>query len=250
MSVILQSSGGGQITIQEPTTASNFTQTLPAASGEVVLYFAPQVTVYTSGSGTYTVPTGAKYLKIEMCGAGGGGAGAGIGGSFGGAGTAGGNTTFGTSLLSCNGGGAGTPAGGASAGGTGGTASISSPAVGYSLQGGSGAGPTIGNANQITVAMAGGVNAFGGSNAKNNSTITANTGAGGYGPVGVSSGSIGYTGTGGGAGGYSSAIIPSPAASYSYAVGAGGAGGAAGGGGSSAGSAGSSGIIVITAYFG
>jgi hypothetical protein len=29
MSLVLQSSGGGQVTIQEPTTASNFTQTLP-----------------------------------------------------------------------------------------------------------------------------------------------------------------------------------------------------------------------------
>jgi hypothetical protein len=37
MSVILQSSGGGQITIQEPATASNFTQTLPAATGEVMV---------------------------------------------------------------------------------------------------------------------------------------------------------------------------------------------------------------------
>jgi hypothetical protein len=35
MSVILQSSGGGQITIQEPTTASNFTQTLPASNGTI-----------------------------------------------------------------------------------------------------------------------------------------------------------------------------------------------------------------------
>jgi hypothetical protein len=33
MSLVLQSSGGGQITIQEPATASNFTQTLPAADG-------------------------------------------------------------------------------------------------------------------------------------------------------------------------------------------------------------------------
>ena len=33
MSIVLQSSGGGQITLQEPTTASNFTQTLPAAGG-------------------------------------------------------------------------------------------------------------------------------------------------------------------------------------------------------------------------
>jgi hypothetical protein len=37
MSIVLQSSGGGQITIAEPTTASNFTQTLPAASGEVMV---------------------------------------------------------------------------------------------------------------------------------------------------------------------------------------------------------------------
>ena len=37
MSLVLQSSGGGQITIQEPTTASNFTATLPAATGTVTL---------------------------------------------------------------------------------------------------------------------------------------------------------------------------------------------------------------------
>jgi hypothetical protein len=37
MSIVLQSSGGGQITVQEPATASNFTQTLPAASGDVMV---------------------------------------------------------------------------------------------------------------------------------------------------------------------------------------------------------------------
>jgi hypothetical protein len=37
MSLVLQSSSGGQITIQEPATASNFTQTLPAATGTVVI---------------------------------------------------------------------------------------------------------------------------------------------------------------------------------------------------------------------
>jgi hypothetical protein len=37
MSLILQSSGGGSVTIAEPTTASNFTQTLPAATGEVMV---------------------------------------------------------------------------------------------------------------------------------------------------------------------------------------------------------------------
>jgi hypothetical protein len=33
MSLVLQSSGGGQVTVQEPATASNFTITLPAATG-------------------------------------------------------------------------------------------------------------------------------------------------------------------------------------------------------------------------
>jgi hypothetical protein len=37
MSLVLQSSGGGQITIQEPATASNFTQTLPAVTGTLVV---------------------------------------------------------------------------------------------------------------------------------------------------------------------------------------------------------------------
>jgi hypothetical protein len=36
MSLVLQSSGGGSVTIQEPTTASNFTQTLPAATGTIL----------------------------------------------------------------------------------------------------------------------------------------------------------------------------------------------------------------------
>jgi hypothetical protein len=37
MSLVLQSSGGGSITISEPATASNFTQTLPAATGEIMV---------------------------------------------------------------------------------------------------------------------------------------------------------------------------------------------------------------------
>src|SRR5581483_520189 len=38
----------------------------------------PQVTDYTSGSATYTVPTGALYLKVKMKAGGGGGAGSGV----------------------------------------------------------------------------------------------------------------------------------------------------------------------------
>jgi len=45
MSLVLQSSGGGQITIQEPATASNFTQNLPAVNGNIVT---------TGDSGTIT----------------------------------------------------------------------------------------------------------------------------------------------------------------------------------------------------
>jgi hypothetical protein len=41
MSLVLQSSGGGSVTIAEPTTASNFTQTLPAATGNVALLQTP-----------------------------------------------------------------------------------------------------------------------------------------------------------------------------------------------------------------
>jgi len=37
MSLVLQSSGGGSVTIAEPTTASDFTQTLPAADGTSIL---------------------------------------------------------------------------------------------------------------------------------------------------------------------------------------------------------------------
>lgn len=93
MSLILQSSGGGQITINEPTTASNFTQTLPASNGTVVVsgttptlngitFPATQVPsadantlddyeegtwtpVDASGAGlTFTVSGTARYVKI------------------------------------------------------------------------------------------------------------------------------------------------------------------------------------------
>jgi hypothetical protein len=37
MSIVLQSSGGGSVTIAEPATASNFTQTLPASDGTVMV---------------------------------------------------------------------------------------------------------------------------------------------------------------------------------------------------------------------
>ena len=62
MSVILQSSGGGQITVQEPATASNFTQTLPAATGTVMVSGnQPAFSAYQSSAQTVT---GGVFTKL------------------------------------------------------------------------------------------------------------------------------------------------------------------------------------------
>ncbi len=62
MSLVLQSSGGGQITIQEPATASNFTQTLPAATGEVMVSGnQPAFSATMSANQTVTTST---YTKV------------------------------------------------------------------------------------------------------------------------------------------------------------------------------------------
>jgi hypothetical protein len=53
MSLVLQSSGGGSVTIAEPTTASDFTQTLPAADGTVMI--SPQALTIPDVTGTVMV---------------------------------------------------------------------------------------------------------------------------------------------------------------------------------------------------
>jgi hypothetical protein len=70
MSVILQSSGGGQITLQEPTTASNFTQTLPAATGSVVLTdVAGTLALTATGANIITASTnGTERMRIDSSG--------------------------------------------------------------------------------------------------------------------------------------------------------------------------------------
>lgn len=79
------------------------------------------ITVYTSGSGTYTTPANCKAILVELIGAGGGAGGNNSGYNAAGAtGTAGGNTTFGS--LTGGGGPGGTvsaipPAGGTATGG-------------------------------------------------------------------------------------------------------------------------------------
>lgn len=74
MSIVLQSSGGGQITINEPATASNFTQTLPAATGTIVTTGSPQSgsviqtvsTVFTSAFSTTSTTAVATGLNLSI----------------------------------------------------------------------------------------------------------------------------------------------------------------------------------------
>jgi hypothetical protein len=201
----------------------------------------PTVTKLLSGSGTYTTPAGVTRLEIEMVGGGGGGSGAGAGA---GAGITGGNTTFGTSLLVANGG-VGGPF--SSYGGVGGTASLGTGPIGIALQGGAGAGTSVGSATNI--GGQGASSPFGGTG----STVAGaaglaaipNTGAGGSGGGG---GNGINSGAGGGAGGYVKAVITNPSATYTYSVGGSGAGGTAGTSGTAGGASGS-GAIYITEYY-
>jgi len=199
-------------------------------------------TILTSGSGTYTTPIGVVQLEIRMVGGGAGGT-AGGGGTVGSAGT---NTTFGTSFLNA-GGGSASPGQSAYGGGPGGTSSGGN----INLNGGSGAAGTASYSSAQGVGAVGGSSAFGGggyaggaySNVNGGAAGT-NTGGGGGGGAVNSQG--GWGGGGGGAGGYVEAYISTPAASYSYTVGAGGGGGASG---ATTGGGGGSGIIIIKEYY-
>ena len=229
------------------TNGSSTSQTLinPIITGS-----APQVTVYTSGSGTYTVPTNARYLQVRMVGGGGGGGG-GSTASNGTAGVAGGATTFGSSLLTANGGSGGGVAGGGS-GGAGGTATIGAGASGVALSGGIGTGNQSNAPSAYTSTAPGGQSAFGGGAGGGPSNTTGqagatNTGGGGSGGM-TTTASGGVCGAGGGAGGYIDAYITTLSSTYSYAIGAAGTGGAGGTNGY-VGGAGGSGVIYITAYF-
>lgn len=199
---------------------------------------APTLTVYTSGSGTFNTPTNCKYLLVEMVGGGGGGGGS---GTTPGAATAGGDTTFAGGTYTANGGALGPTNGNQGAGGAASGGDIN-------ISGGNGAGGT-GTAN--SPGGYGGTGYFGGNGGGGpfgggvGRDAAANSGGGGG---GAGCGATVNSGSGGGAGGYLRKLIPSPSATYAYAVGAAGAAGTAGTGGSDGG-AGSSGRIHITAYF-
>ena len=238
-----------------PTTAATTNYTWPDASGTIQLEkSSPTIQTFTSGSGTYTTPAGVKYIVVEMCGGGGGGGCS--GGSSGTAATNGGNTTFGTSLLTAYGGSAGFWADSTKNIPSSGSATISNPAYGLALTGGSAS--SSGSMGAVATGMAGGcggANPFGGAGGGGYGTGTvgyvgtagaANTGAGGGGAGCGSTNSAG--GTGGGSGGYLKAVIPSPSSTYSYTVGVKGTGQGAGTNGA-AGSDGAAGIIIVTEYY-
>lgn len=194
----------------------------------------PVRTVYTTGSGTHTITTGATRINIRLVGGGGGGAAAKTN-----SGANGGDTTFGA--LTAGGGG-----GGVTNGGSGGASG--QPSGGdINIRGGNGsAGSNDGSTN--SKGGSGGSSALGGGageSASNGAGLAGALNSGGGGSGGGDTGGN-TSGAGGGAGAYVEKLINGPAASYSYAVGAAGTGGAAG---TNTGGNGAAGIIIVDEFF-
>ena len=221
---------------------------LTAAGGARI---APTQQVFTSGSGTYTLPTSPQplYIRVEMVGGGGGGAGVGSGQTVGGTGV---TSTFGTSLLSAGGGVGGRTPGTPGTAYTGGAVSLGTGPIGVSLVGAPGSsGWTGGTSFQQNGGFAGGSPLGSGGPGAYYATGSGTSGAcnpTGYGAGGGGAGGdIAGDGSGGGGqgGGYVNATISSPASTYAYTVGAAGTGGT----GASSGCAGSAGYIKVTEYY-
>lgn len=212
----------------------------------------PTIQRFTSGSGTYTTPANVKYLIVHICGGGGGGGGSNTAAGAGGTGGTGGTSTFGSLLTATGGTGGGNVT--VAPPGAPGSLTLNAPAINIiGVGGGNGVG---GNYSQIgTIAIASGTGAAsyfgaGGYNVVGTTAAggTSNAHGAGGGGGGCVQATLQATGNGGGSSGYIKALIPSPAASYSYAVGAGGTAGTAGTSGA-AGGAGSSGIIIVEEYY-
>ena len=234
----LQNAGAGT---NSQYLKSNGASSLPSFAS----FTPPTVQKFTSGSGTCTISAGTLYLRVKMVGGGGGGAGSStIAASNLGSGGNGGNTTFGTSLLTCGFGNGGGGAG-SGAGGLGGTATISSPAYGTAIAGGTGSSGGITTVGQGQFGGVGASSYFGGASGRGDIASAANSGSGGA--AGAANASS-YLGGAGGAGAFIDAIIPTPSATYAYSVGSAGASGAAGTGGN-AGAAGGAGYIEVTEFY-
>ncbi len=204
-------------------------------------FYTPDVQVFTSGtSQTYTTPTNGGnrplFLRVRMVGGGGGG-----GAQSANSGSAGGDTSF-DSWTAIHGAG-GAPISNGGTGGSGGAAGTGTLITRVS-GGNGGASNAAGGGNPA--GGNGGVSFFGGAGVGIingvGTAAAANSGSGG----GGASTSSGNGSGGGGAGEFVEFIITSPAASYTYTVGALGAGGAAG---NVAGSNGAAGRIEVIGYW-
>lgn len=188
--------------------------------------------ISSTGAGTYTVPAGAKRLKVTLKGPGCGGAGSGTTPGTVTAPTS--DTTFG-SLTAAK--------GAAPSGATGGAGGIASGGF-YRVNGQAGA-P---GANGYTFHPGGAGGGAGGGRSTASAAGQAAVASSGGGGAGAGAGDTASPGGGGGEGAYVVAWIEGPlAASYSYTVGAGSAGGTAGTSGSTGG-AGANGYILIESY--
>lgn len=248
------------------TNNGNTYTVLNTVSSNTLVYMSGTADPTSSGTLTKASGTGDSSLTftefakpiclvVEMVGGGGGGGGAAQNGGGGGTGGTGGNTTFGTSLLTANGGVGGTQTGGQ--GGSGGTATISAPALGTGLQGAHGddSGGGVSTTNLQVSGGRGGQTPFGGagwgaaSSSLSGGNAITNTGSGGGGAgYSTASATLGYSGAGGGAGGYIKALIQNPSTTYSYSIGTDGTGGTSGTGGQAGGNGGS-GIVIVEERF-
>lgn len=264
MPIALQGATSGSVTLQAANVAGSSVLTMPAVTDTVLTVTtannqaatAPTQQIFLSGSGTYTLPAGVKWLRVRMVGGGGGGGGGGnVGVTNGGAGS---NTVFGTSFLAAYGGGGGVSVGDQPQS-TGGSTLISTGASGTGFKGASGNGPQILNVTGYALGGSGGVSPFGGAGPNGNIDLSAgllaaqnNTGSGGGGGAAGGNGTAqAEGGYGGAAGGYLDVIIASPSSTYTYTVGTGGTGGTSTNpiGGAVAGGAGGSGIIIVEEHY-
>jgi hypothetical protein len=248
----LQTTGGaltGATTAVTPAVGDNSTNI--ATTAYVRAATLPTRQIFTA-SGTFTTPANALWLWVRGVGAGSGGGGSAVGAANT-ASTAGGATSFGTSLLTANGGGAVVGAG-SQIGAVGGTASVTGPAVGVAFAGSNGLpGVTLTPTNGYALGGGGGVSPFGGAGAGGANSVgtaaVANSGSGG-GAGGTPSftATQGQGGGGGAAGGYFDATIPNPSGNYTVTIGTGGAGGVAGTGGI-AGGRGGDGLVIVEVHY-
>jgi len=192
---------------------------------------------FLSGSGTYTTPANVLWIRVRLVGGGGGGGGANNSTPS----TAGGGTTFNAGTLTAGGGGTASASANAAGGGSATGGNI------LNIPGGGGQ-ASIGNNNNA--GGQGGSSCFGGAGGGglgNQAGSAAATNSGGGGGGGGGLGAV-PSGGGGGSGGCVEHIFTSPAASYSYAVGAGGAGASGTTGG--AGGSGAAGMIIVDEHYG